>query len=53
MPREGDSAARSLLNELRDIVAVPRPHFDERQDEKLGAPFFQLASGANDSHIWD
>src|SRR5687767_831456 len=38
---EGHRSARSLLDQLGDVVAVPRTDLDERQDEELGAPLFQ------------
>src|SRR5262245_16558676 len=37
-------AARAPLDRLADVVAVPRPGFEQRQDQQLGAPFLQLAT---------
>jgi AraC-like DNA-binding protein len=50
---ERHRATRTLLDQLRDIVAVPRAHFDERQDEVFGAAFLELARAAKNSHIWE
>src|SRR5688500_12625584 len=39
---EAEHAARALLDEAADVVAVPRLVFDQREDEQLGAPLLQL-----------
>src|SRR5688572_29644510 len=48
-----DCAARSLLDQGGDVVAVPRAHFDERQDEEFGAPLLELACAFQQSHVWE
>src|SRR5436190_18594104 len=40
---EPDAAVGSLVDETADLIAVPRPGFDERQDHQLGAPLLELA----------
>src|SRR4029079_18764653 len=39
---ELEAAARALLDQLADFIAVPRPRLDQRQDQQLGAAFLQL-----------
>src|SRR5262245_51909450 len=38
---EGDLSVRTLLDQLRDLVAVPLPFLDEREHEHLGASLLQ------------
>src|SRR5215207_4121511 len=40
---EAQHAARALLDEVADVVAVARLVLDEREDEQLSAPLLQLA----------
>src|SRR5688572_24550101 len=40
--REGQAAARARFDQLADFVAVPRPRVDQRQDQHLGAAFFEF-----------
>src|SRR6476659_11013782 len=39
---EGQTPVRSRFDESADLVAVARPMFEQRQDQQLGAAFFQL-----------
>src|SRR5262245_56077485 len=41
---ELELAERSPLDHLPDVVAMPRPVLEQRQDQQLGAPFLQLAT---------
>jgi hypothetical protein len=50
---EGHRSARSLLDQLCDVVTVPRAHFDERKDEELGAALLQLPGASKKSHMWE
>src|SRR5918911_3394431 len=34
---------RTLLDQAADVVAVPRPLLDQREDQQLGTPLLQLA----------
>src|ERR1043165_8092077 len=40
---EAERAARTLLDQTADVVAVPRALLDQRQNQKLRAPLLQLA----------
>src|SRR5688572_13577054 len=48
-----DRATGSLLDQRGDVIAVPRAHFDERQDEKFSAALFELARVFDESHVWE
>src|ERR1039457_3287271 len=45
-------AIRPPFDQLRDLVTVPRPPLDERQDQKLGAPFLELAIERRRVHMF-
>src|SRR5215213_2587863 len=40
---EAQDAPRAPLDQVADVVAVPRLLFDQRENEQLGAPLLQLA----------
>jgi hypothetical protein len=40
---ESDGAARALLDQLADLIAMPRSRFDELQDQEFGASLLEFA----------
>ena len=40
---ELELSVRARFDELADVIAVARPWFEDREDDELGRPFFQLA----------
>src|SRR5688572_6993813 len=48
-----DRPTRPLLDQRRDVIAVARAHFDQRQDEEFGAALFELARAFQESHVWE
>ena len=38
-----EHAARAQLDELSDLITVPRAVFDQRKNEQLSTPFLQFA----------
>src|SRR3954454_24648041 len=47
--RKGQASARSCFDQLADLVAMPRPCFQERQDQHLCAPLLQFRTEHNAS----
>src|SRR5688500_13338438 len=46
-----DCAAGTLFDQLRDLVAVPRPFLDEREDQHLGTALLQVARAHRCRHM--
>src|SRR5262249_34832149 len=49
---KGDGAARSLVDQAADVVAVTLALVEERQDQDLGAATFELALEERRAHMW-
>src|SRR6267143_730710 len=48
---EGERAARSLVNQLDELVAVARLVLEEREDDQFGGPLLGFPDGAAGRHI--
>src|SRR6266705_3064571 len=48
---ERENAARSGLDQLAEVVAMARLVLDERQDQELSTPLFELAVEAGRLHV--